>query len=79
MREYESIVGGTGKIKPLLPPIICTPTISGTGNEVNPFNRFSKNALIKIVKLGIIKEQTRSGFSHLSPFCPPTCAQEQAR
>jgi len=37
MREYESIVGGTGKIKPLLPPIICIPTTSGTGSEVNPY------------------------------------------
>ena len=37
MREYESIVGGTAKIKPLLPPIICTPTTSGTGSEVNPY------------------------------------------
>jgi aldehyde:ferredoxin oxidoreductase len=37
MREYESIVGGTGKIKPLLPPIVCIPTTSGTGSEVNPY------------------------------------------
>jgi len=37
MREYESIVGGTAKIKPLLPPIICIPTTSGTGSEVNPY------------------------------------------
>ncbi len=37
MREYESIVGGTAKIKPLLPPIICVPTTSGTGSEVNPY------------------------------------------
>ena len=37
MREYESIVGGTARIKPLLPPIICIPTTSGTGSEVNPY------------------------------------------
>jgi aldehyde:ferredoxin oxidoreductase len=37
MREYESIVGGTAKIKPVLPPIICIPTTSGTGSEVNPY------------------------------------------
>jgi aldehyde:ferredoxin oxidoreductase len=37
MREYESLVGGTAKIKPLLPPIICIPTTSGTGSEVNPY------------------------------------------
>ncbi len=37
MREYESIVGGTAKIKPLLPAIICIPTTSGTGSEVNPY------------------------------------------
>jgi aldehyde:ferredoxin oxidoreductase len=36
MREYESIVGGGGKIKPILPPLICIPTTSGTGSEVNP-------------------------------------------
>jgi len=37
MREYESIVGGSAKIKRLLPPIICIPTTSGTGSEVNPY------------------------------------------
>ena len=37
MREYESIVGGSAKIKPVLPPIICIPTTSGTGSEVNPY------------------------------------------
>jgi aldehyde:ferredoxin oxidoreductase len=36
MREYEGIVGGGGKIRPILPPIICMPTTSGTGSEANP-------------------------------------------
>jgi aldehyde:ferredoxin oxidoreductase len=36
MRDYEGIVGGNSKIKPIFPPIICVPTTSGTGSEVNP-------------------------------------------
>ena len=36
LRDYEGIVGGGGKIKPVFPPIICIPTTSGTGSEVNP-------------------------------------------
>jgi aldehyde:ferredoxin oxidoreductase len=37
LTEYESIVGGTAKIRPPLPPVICIPTTSGTGSEVNPY------------------------------------------
>ena len=37
LAEYESIVGGTAKIKPNLPPVVCIPTTSGTGSEVNPY------------------------------------------
>jgi alcohol dehydrogenase class IV len=36
MREYEGVVGGGAKIKPIFPPTICVPTTSGTGSEVNP-------------------------------------------
>jgi aldehyde:ferredoxin oxidoreductase len=36
LREYEGIVGGGAKIKPVFPPIVCIPTTSGTGSEVNP-------------------------------------------
>jgi len=35
--EYESIVGGTAKITPPVPPVVCIPTTSGTGSEVNPY------------------------------------------
>jgi len=37
LTEYESIMGGTAKIKPPLPPVICIPTTSGTGSEVNQY------------------------------------------
>jgi len=36
LREYESLLGGGGKIKPVFPPVICIPTTSGTGSEANP-------------------------------------------
>jgi aldehyde:ferredoxin oxidoreductase len=38
LEEYGSMVGGTGKIRPPLPPVICIPTTSGTGSEVNSYS-----------------------------------------
>jgi aldehyde:ferredoxin oxidoreductase len=38
MSEYESLAGGTGKIKDILPPVICIPTTSGTGSEANTYS-----------------------------------------
>jgi len=37
LKEYENMVGGKAKIKPPLPPLICIPTTSGTGSEVNQY------------------------------------------
>jgi len=37
LTEYENMVGGKGKIKPPLPPIICIPTSAGTGSETNQY------------------------------------------
>ncbi len=36
LTEYDVMVGGAGKIK-TVPPIICIPTTSGTGSEVNQY------------------------------------------
>ncbi len=35
--EYDSMVGGAGKIKATMPPIMCIPTTAGTGSEVNQY------------------------------------------
>ncbi len=37
MAEFESMVGGAGKIRATLPPLICVPTTSGTGSEANQY------------------------------------------
>ena len=37
LTEYDSMVGGTAKIRPPIPPLLCVPTTSGTGSEVNQY------------------------------------------
>ncbi len=37
LEEYGSMVGGAGKIKAPIPPLVCIPTTSGTGSEVNSY------------------------------------------
>jgi alcohol dehydrogenase class IV len=38
MTEYEATMGGVGKITSRVPPIVCAPTTSGTGSEVNSYS-----------------------------------------
>lgn len=35
MIQYESMMGGGGRIKAGVPPIVCIPTTAGTGSDVN--------------------------------------------
>ncbi len=37
MREFDSMLGGAAKIRAPLPPVICIPTTSGTGSEINQY------------------------------------------
>jgi len=38
LEEFGSMVGGAGKIVPPVPPLVCIPTTSGTGSEVNSYS-----------------------------------------
>jgi len=38
LAEYGSMVGGAGKMKAPVPPIVCIPTTAGTGSEVNSYS-----------------------------------------
>jgi len=37
LTDYDSMVGGSAKIRPPIPPLICIPTTSGTGSEANQY------------------------------------------
>jgi alcohol dehydrogenase class IV len=61
LEEYGSMVGGAGKIKPPLPPVVCIPTTSGTGSEVNSYSV-------------ITDEETRHKFIIMSDLLVPKLA-----
>jgi len=52
LTEYDSVVGGTARIKPPLPPLICIATTSGTGSEVNGFSVITDKQ--RVVKFAIV-------------------------
>jgi len=61
LTEFENMVGGRAKIKPLLPPLICIPTTSGTGSETNQY--------------AVITDKERSlKFTMMSEFMVPKLA-----
>lgn len=61
LTEFENMVGGKAKIRPVLPPLICIPTTSGTGSETNQY--------------AIITDKERSlKFTMMSEFMVPKLA-----
>jgi aldehyde:ferredoxin oxidoreductase len=61
LTEFENMVGGKAKIRPVLPPLICIPTTSGTGSETNQY--------------AVITDKERSlKFTMMSEFMVPKLA-----
>ena len=61
LTEFENMVGGKAKIHPVLPPLICIPTTSGTGSETNQY--------------AVITDKERSlKFTMMSEFMVPKLA-----